>query len=707
MNLPDTAALLRQCAGLVSNDSGMMQLAVALNIPTWGIFGITSPEREGVPASNFFPITKGLSCEPGCRKERWGRRDCEHHLECLRTLQPADVLRHVRSVTAPRQPTPKQRVPDLDLVYYGEVFNASGYGTAARAYVHALHEAGIKVSVVNTGGPPTAVRDSLVESLLGTSRTADFHLFHGIPTTWAQHAFRCSNAIGMTVWETDTMPTQWASTLNHVMEVWLPCDHNIAAFERGVTRPLFKLPHVFRPPTAQIQSPDESRQLQRVRPDDFVIYGIFEWQERKMPMGQLTAYMRAFPRDRAHVLVLKVNASAARAANDAVREARRQTGSAARVEIFAEVWSDHEIDALHERGDCYLSLHRGEGWCYPLFDAVCRGNTAVATGYSGPLEYLSAEHHELIRYKLAPVTQRYAFYHPRMNWADPDLDHAAERLQWVFGNRAIAAERARVASETLRARYSSASIGEMARDRLLELRKKNAVRKPAPSAAFTRPAPRRSVICAPRHAPVPPVPIPASWYDADYFEHGVTSNWKNGYQWDQFRGLFRDTASFLTESFPQASSFLDAGCAKGFLVRTLREKQKEAWGFDASGFAIGRAGETSQWLRVASVDDIEWDRQFDVLLALDLLSHLTEQQATDFLKRARAWTRQSLLATITLSGDIRAGNRDFTHVTQHNRQWWHNLFLGAGWRQDRAQQSLQRHPVPVAMQWNVFCYAPE
>ena len=144
--------------------------------------------------------------------------------KCLRTLEPAEVLQHIHTgatVVAPRQPAPAQRNPHLDLVYYGEVFNASGYGAAARAYIHALHGAGIKISVVNTGGPPAGVRDSLVESLLGNSRTADFHLFHGIPTTWAQQAFRCSNAIGMTVWETDTMPTQWASTLNHVMEVWL------------------------------------------------------------------------------------------------------------------------------------------------------------------------------------------------------------------------------------------------------------------------------------------------------------------------------------------------------------------------------------------------------------------------------------------------------------------------------------------------------
>ena len=711
LSLLDTAALLQQCAGLVSNDSGMMHLAVALNTPAWGIFGITNPRREGVPDKNFFSITKGLSCEPACRKERFGRRDCEHHLECLRTLEPVEVLHHIRPGAAVAPPKEESmagpRTADLGLVYHGEVFNPSGYGAAARAYVHALHAAGVEVSVVNTGGPPADVRDPLVESLLGGNRTADFHLFHGIPTRWAQEAFRCSNAIGMTVWETDTMPTQWASTLNHVMEVWLPCDHNIAAFQRGVTKPLFKLPHAFRPPSAQLCDRADMDRSLRVQPDDFVIYSIFEWQERKTPLGQLTAYMRAFPSDGAHSLVLKVNPGAAKTAQAAIQEARRHTGSAARVEVFAAAWSDQQIDALHQRGDCYLSLHRGEGWCYPLFDAVCRGTAAVATGYSGPLEYLSPENHELIRYRLASVTQRYAYYHPRMNWADPDLDHAAERLRWVFENRSVAAGRARSGAEALRARYAPQTVGEMARQRLLEIQERNGSR----SQRSVAPAPRRSMDCEPRRVSIPPVPVPASWYGADYFEHGLTSNWKNGYHWESFQGLFRDTAAFLLETFPEASSFLDAGCAKGFLVRALRERQKEAWGFDASSFAIERAGETSPYLRVAGVDDVEWDRPVDLLVAMDLFSHLTDQQASTFLQRARGWTRMGLLATIPMGDDFRPGNRDLTHVTRQNRQWWHNLFRAAGWRQDGRmlglQQTCQRHDIVASMRWNIFCYAPQ
>ena len=67
LNLRDTAALIQQCAALVSNDSGLMHLGVALGTPTVGIFGITDPLREAMPAINMFPITKGLPCEPACR----------------------------------------------------------------------------------------------------------------------------------------------------------------------------------------------------------------------------------------------------------------------------------------------------------------------------------------------------------------------------------------------------------------------------------------------------------------------------------------------------------------------------------------------------------------------------------------------------------------------------------------------------------------
>jgi len=97
LNLLDSAALLSECAALVSNDSGIMHLGAALGIPTFGIFGITSPLRELVPSPYLFPVTKGLFCENACHRGQWGRRDCEHHLKCLKTLTASEVLERMRA----------------------------------------------------------------------------------------------------------------------------------------------------------------------------------------------------------------------------------------------------------------------------------------------------------------------------------------------------------------------------------------------------------------------------------------------------------------------------------------------------------------------------------------------------------------------------------------------------------------------------------
>ena len=98
LSLADTAALISQCGAVVANDSGMMHLAAVLGVPTIGIFGITSPQREAMKLPTMHVLTKGLPCEPACRREPWGRRDCAQHLACLKTLTPDEVIGRLDSV---------------------------------------------------------------------------------------------------------------------------------------------------------------------------------------------------------------------------------------------------------------------------------------------------------------------------------------------------------------------------------------------------------------------------------------------------------------------------------------------------------------------------------------------------------------------------------------------------------------------------------
>ncbi len=106
LTLPDTAALIAEAAALVTNDSGLMHLGAALGTPTFAVFGITNPAREIAPSPNLHVITKGLPCEPDCRRQAYGRRDCDHHLQCLKELTALEVLDKMQRVMPRRLPPP-------------------------------------------------------------------------------------------------------------------------------------------------------------------------------------------------------------------------------------------------------------------------------------------------------------------------------------------------------------------------------------------------------------------------------------------------------------------------------------------------------------------------------------------------------------------------------------------------------------------------
>jgi len=154
-------------------------------------------------------------------------------------------------------------------------------------------------------------------------------------------------------------------------------------------------------------------------------------------------------------------------------------------------------------------------------------------------------------------------------------------------------------------------------------------------------------------------------------------------------------------------------------VRALIERGKVCWGFDHSRWAIDHAEDAARpFLVQAAAADVSFDREFDVLLAFDLLSHLDQPQAESFLRRARDWIRNAVVAltpSFETADDERrfadaSDNRDFSQITMRSRAWWHALFLKSGWRQDAlhkvAERACQSHALPRKMSWNVYVYSP-
>jgi len=210
---------------------------------------------------------------------------------------------------------------------------------------------------------------------------------------------------------------------------------------------------------------------------------------------------------------------------------------------------------------------------------------------------------------------------------------------------------------------------------------------------------------APRH-PIPP--INGSWYNASYFESEGSGGWADGYHWHILGGRYTRLAQFLTSQIPGDAIFLDACCGKGFLVKALLRQNRECAGFDASAFAVDHAVEDARaFIQLAGVDDFPVERSFDVLLLIDCLEHLTLEQASAFLARSRYFITGCALAAFEHPA---ARRRDLGRITQRPAEWWHDVFMQAGWKQDfvhRQWQGRLRHAaVESGIELEFHVYAP-
>lgn len=85
-SLRELGGVLKGAAFMLTNDSGPMHLAAALNTPVFAIFGPTSPERTGPFSRKAVVLTSRVECSPCFRKR------CEN-LKCMTDLPPERLIK--------------------------------------------------------------------------------------------------------------------------------------------------------------------------------------------------------------------------------------------------------------------------------------------------------------------------------------------------------------------------------------------------------------------------------------------------------------------------------------------------------------------------------------------------------------------------------------------------------------------------------------
>ena len=333
----------------------------------------------------------------------------------------------------------------------------AGYAVAASRCIDALVESGVEIEWLPTAWdarPPAAHSDVIVA--------------HLVPEKYWEIREQSPDAflVGHTAWETDRLPRHWPRCLAATDLVVVPSTFTATVFEEASTAPVAVVPHVA-PPVVDSRSPFWAG----IPEDTFVFYTVAEWTERKAVFKTIEAYLRAFSRGDPVLLVVKTSLRDWSALTARGRVAGPGTSAWAlakllagrpdppEVQLVTAQLSERDVAALHQRGDCFVSLARGEGWGLGAFDAAAYGNPVVTTGFGGQLDFLG-DSPTLVRFDLVPVHDPagQSSYGSYQSWAEPDLDHAASLLQTVAGAPEPAREFAAARGEEIRRTYSPAAV---------------------------------------------------------------------------------------------------------------------------------------------------------------------------------------------------------------------------------------------------------
>ena len=235
--------------------------------------------------------------------------------------------------------------------------------------------------------------------------------------------------IGYWFWELSKFPHRWQSSFERFQEIWVAstfCQESIA---RLSPIPVVKMTFPVLVDEMQVLP----KRLELGLPEDKFLY-LFSYDylsifERKNPLGVLRAFRMVFDKKNDVALVLKsINSEYAPEQMEILKREAKDLP----VYFLDGHLTQQDMISLIASCDSYISLHRSEGFGLGLAQAMYMGKPAIATGYSGNMEFMNHNNSFLVRYNLTELLQDCGPYEKGNVWAEPDIDHAAELMQAVY-----------------------------------------------------------------------------------------------------------------------------------------------------------------------------------------------------------------------------------------------------------------------------------
>ena len=332
---------------------------------------------------------------------------------------------------------------------FGFIDKALGLGQSARISLDAFHLSGIPCTATNIPRHDHLMNIGANHYIQYITENPDapINLIHMNPDCLDQfykksedNIFNGKYNIGFWFWETDIVPSQWHYAYDLVDEIWVASDFNHALFSQSCDLPVIKMPTAIE--VKPSLTSDQAKAFFNLS-GKFVFLSCFDFNsslKRKNPQGVIEAFQKAFPDNNNVCLVFKTQHAAGREDRDAL-EFRKLISEDSRIISIDQAMTTLEMANLKNACDCYVSLHRSEGFGLNIAESMALGKPVIATHYSGNLDFTKPNNSYLVDYKIISMQPGdYYCATDSMHWAEPDLDHAIVHMKAVYSDfdRAIA-----------------------------------------------------------------------------------------------------------------------------------------------------------------------------------------------------------------------------------------------------------------------------
>ncbi|MEG5139781.1 MULTISPECIES: glycosyltransferase [unclassified Microcoleus] len=357
---------------------------------------------------------------------------------------------------------------NLGLNIAGYINGEFGIGEGVRANIRAAEAADIPFVINNFTRSPHRKKDTTYQNFspdnphpvnliqVNADEVETFIKDRG--SSYFEHKYN----IGFWAWEISVFPPRWQTAFNYFHEIWTYSNFCAEAIAQVSPIPVIKIM-----PSISLPAPSLSREALNLPQNKFIFLFVFDFCsriERKNPLATIQAFKAAFGEDDRVLLVFKSSNSDKNLQDLALLNSA--IANCSNIKHLDGYLSKNKINGLLDNCDCYVSLHRCEGFGLTMAEAMFYGKPVIATGYSSNTEFMNVGNSFLVKYKLIPIEQDCGPYKKGNVWAKPDVEHAAELMRYVFNNYQEARQIGVVAAAEIQTLLNPQFTGSKIRKRL-------------------------------------------------------------------------------------------------------------------------------------------------------------------------------------------------------------------------------------------------